>query len=47
MARGPHPGLEKEAKRVIGMLPKMKPGRQRGKAVVMPFSIPIVFQVQD
>lgn len=47
VARGPHPGLEKEAKRVIGKLPKMKPGKQRGKAVVMPFSIPIVFQVQD
>ena len=47
MARGPHPGLEKEAKRVIGQLPKMKPGKQRGKAVVMPFSIPIVFAVQD
>lgn len=46
-ARGPHPGLEKEAKRVISQLPKMKPGRQRGKAVVMPFSIPIVFSVQD
>jgi protein TonB len=47
VARGPHPGLEKEAKRVIGQLPKMKPGKQRGKSVVMPFSIPIVFQVQD
>lgn len=47
VARGPHPGLEKEAKRVIGQLPKMKPGKQRGKPVVMPFSIPIVFQVQD
>ena len=46
-ARGPHPGLEKEAKRVIGLLPKMKPGKQRGKAVVMPFSLPIVFAVQD
>ena len=46
-ARGPHPGLEKEAKRVISQLPKMKPGKQRGKAVVMPFSIPIVFAVQD
>ncbi|WP_299364880.1 energy transducer TonB [Winogradskyella sp.] len=46
-ARGPHPALEKEAKRVIGKLPKMKPGKQRGKPVVMPFSIPIVFQVQD
>ncbi|MBU2927017.1 energy transducer TonB [Winogradskyella psychrotolerans] len=47
VARGPHPGLEKEAKRVIGQLPKMQPGKQRGKSVVMPFSIPIVFQVQD
>lgn len=47
VARGPHPALEKEAKRVIGQLPKMKPGKQRGKAVVMPFSIPIVFKVED
>ena len=46
-ARGPHPQLEKEAKRVISQLPKMQPGRQRGKPVVMPFSIPIVFSVQD
>ena len=46
-ARGPHPGLEKEAKRVIGLLPKMKPGKQRGKAVIVPYSLPIVFQVQD
>ena len=46
-ARGPHPGLEKEAKRVINLLPKMKPGKQRGKAVIVPYSLPIVFQVQD
>jgi protein TonB len=46
-ARGPHPGLEKEAKRVISLLPKMQPGKQRGKAVVVPYSLPIVFQVQD
>lgn len=46
-ARGPHPALEKEAKRVIKLLPKMQPGKQRGKAVVMPFSIPIAFKVQD
>ena len=45
--RGPHPALEKEAQKVLSKLPKMKPGKQRGKAVVMPFSIPIVFQVQD
>jgi len=46
-ARGPHPGLEKEAKRVISLLPKMKPGKQRGKAVIVPYSLPIVFAVQD
>ncbi|GAA4234842.1 hypothetical protein GCM10022291_15250 [Postechiella marina] len=46
-ARAPHPGLEKEAARVIGMLPKMKPGKQRGKAVTVPYSLPIIFQVQD
>ena len=46
-ARAPHPGLEKEASRVIKMLPKMKPGKQRGKAVTVPYSLPIIFQVQD
>ena len=46
-ARAPHPGLEKEAKRVIGLLPKMQPGKQRGKAVTVPYSLPILFQVKD
>ena len=46
-SRAPHPRLEKEAARVINMLPKMKPGRQRGKAVTVPYSLPIRFQVQD
>jgi len=46
-SRAPHPKLEKEAARVINMLPKMKPGKQRGKAVTVPYSLPIVFQVQD
>ena len=46
-ARAPHPGLEKEAARVIGLLPQMKPGKQRGKAVTVPYSLPIIFQVQD
>ena len=45
--RAPHPSLEKEARRVIGILPKMKPGRQRGKAVRVPYYLPIKFQVQD
>lgn len=46
-SRAPHPSLEKEAARVINLLPKMKPGKQRGKAVIVPYSLPIVFQVQD
>ncbi len=46
-ARGPHPRLEKEAQRVVKLLPKMTPGKQRGKAVGVLYSLPIVFQVQD
>ena len=34
-ARAPHPRLEKEAIRVINLLPKMKPGKQRGKACLL------------
>lgn len=46
-ARAPHPALAKEAERVIKSLPKMQPGRQRGKAVNVPYALPIKFQVQD
>src|SRR5690606_30437060 len=46
-ARAPHPSLEKEAKRVIGKIPQMQPGKQRGKPVVVPYSLPITFKVQD
>lgn len=46
-ARAPHPGLEKEAARVINSLPKMLPGKQRGKEVTVPYSLPIVFVVQE
>lgn len=46
-SRGPHPRLEQEAARVINLLPKMTPGRQRGKAVGVLYSLPIVFQIQD
>ncbi|MBU2927814.1 M56 family metallopeptidase [Winogradskyella psychrotolerans] len=45
VARGPSPMLEEEAKRVIATLPQFIPGKQKGKAVIVPFSIPIVFQV--
>ncbi|WP_111307679.1 energy transducer TonB [Confluentibacter sediminis] len=46
-ARAPHPALEKEAARVINLLPKMLPGKQRGKPVTVPYALPIVFAVQD
>ena len=46
-ARAPHPRLEKEAQRVINLLPKMQPGKQRGKAIIVSYSLPIIFQVQD
>ena len=44
-ARAPHPALVEEAIRVINLLPKMKPGMQLGKAVIVPYSLPIIFQV--
>ena len=46
MMRGPDKNLEKEAARIIGKLPKMTPGKQRGRAVRVPFSIPITFKLQ-
>lgn len=46
VARAPHPRLEAEAKRVIGQLPKMTPGKQRGKSVDVLYSLPILFQVE-
>ncbi len=46
-ARAPHPRLEQEAVRVIKSLPKMKPGKQRGKPVGVMYSLPIAFKVQD
>jgi len=44
--RGPDKNLEKEAERIISKLPKMTPGKQRGRAVRVPFSIPIIFRLQ-
>lgn len=44
--RGPDKNLEDEAKRIISLLPNMTPGKQRGRPVRVPFSIPIVFRLQ-
>lgn len=46
-ACAPHPNLEKEAINVIKKLPIIKPGMQRGKAVIVPYSLPIVFQIES
>ncbi|MFC2127678.1 energy transducer TonB [Bacteroidota bacterium] len=45
-ARAPHPRLQKEAERVVKMLPKMIPGKQRGRPVAVRYSLPISFQVE-
>ena len=44
--RGPDKNLEKEAERIISRLTNMTPGKQRGRAVRVPFSIPITFRLQ-
>ncbi|MFD0964435.1 M56 family metallopeptidase [Pseudofulvibacter geojedonensis] len=44
-ARAPHEDLVVEAKRVINSLPKMKPGIHKGKAVTVPYALPIKFKI--
>ncbi len=45
-SRAPHKRLQKEAERVIKKLPKMTPGKQRGRAVGVKYSLPISFNVE-
>ena len=45
-SRAPHPRLEKEARRVVSMLPKMTPGKQRGRPVNVTYMLPISFNVE-
>ena len=45
--RGPDKALEDEAKRIINALPKMTAGRQRNRAVSVPYSIPITFRLEE
>ncbi len=46
-ARASHPKLEKEAKRVIKLLPQFIPARQKDKSVNISYAFPIVFQVEE
>ncbi|WP_299059349.1 energy transducer TonB [uncultured Polaribacter sp.] len=45
-ARAPHPKLKDEVIKVMKQLPKMKPGKQRGKPVGVKYSIPFTLQVE-
>lgn len=45
-ARAKHKALEAEAIRVIALLPKMIPGFQYGKAVIVPYNLPIIFDLK-
>ena len=46
MARAPHKRLQEEAIRVVKLLPKMIPGKQRGRPVGVKYSLPIAFRVE-
>lgn len=46
VVRGVDPSLDKEAIRVVSSSPIWKPGSQRGKAVRVQFTIPIIFVLQ-
>ena len=46
VVKGVDPLLDAEALRVIKMMPKWKPGKQRGKAVYVYFTVPVEFKLQ-
>ena len=43
--RGPHPLLEKEAVRIVSLLPGIVPARNGDEFVRVPFSVPITFRL--
>lgn len=45
-ARAPRPEIENEAVRVVSNLPKMEPGKQKGEAVGVLYSLPIIFKIE-
>lgn len=44
-ARAENSEIEKEAARVVGDLPQMIPGKQRGEAVGVLYALPIIFEI--
>lgn len=47
VTRGVDASLDKEAVRVVKSMPKWEPGKQRGKAVRVSFTLPINFQLSN
>lgn len=45
--RSVSPSLDAEAMRVVGSMPKWKPGMHKGKAVAVKYTLPISFKLQD
>ena len=45
-ARAPHPKIKDEVVKVMKLLPRMKPGKQRGKPVNVKYSIPFTLLVE-
>ncbi len=45
--RGIDPELDKEAVRVISMMPKWKPGMQKGQAVNVKYAVPVMFRLTE
>lgn len=45
--RGIDPELDKEAVRVTSMMPKWKPGMQKGQAVNVKYTIPVMFRLTE
>jgi TonB family protein len=43
--KGPHPLLEKEAVRIMRLLPIFRPAMHEGRAVAVPYSIPLTFRL--
>jgi len=45
--KAPHPKLKEEAIRITKLIPKLEPGKLRGKTVKVSYSLPIVFVVLE
>ncbi len=46
VVRGVDPSLDKEATRVVSMMPKWIPGKQNGSAVRVKYTVPVTFRLQ-